>query len=359
MDIIKRTILVVDDTSENIDIMNGILQDTYKIKVALNGKKAIEIAKKSPQPDMILLDIMMPEMDGYEVCRILKNDPITAKIPIIFITAMGAEENEEKGLNLGAVDYIHKPISPSITKARISTHIALSNQNKELERQVSIRTKELNDTRFEIIRRLGRAAEFKDNETGLHVIRMSHYSRLIAEKIVDDIKWTELLFQAAPMHDIGKIGIPDHILLKKGKLDEKEWDIMMKHPEFGADIIGEHTSDILQMAREIILNHHEKWDGSGYPSGLKEENIPLSARIVAIADVFDALTTERPYKHAWSVEEAIEYIYDNSGKHFDPTLVECFQSVISEILEVKSKFAENAEPFRILYQQTIGSKIIS
>ncbi len=340
MDSNKSTILVVDDTPENIDIVTGILHDTYKIKAALNGKKAIEIARKSPHPDMILLDIMMPEMDGYEVCKILKEDPITAKIPIIFVTAMSSEENEEKGLELGAVDYISKPISPSITKARVRTHIALSDQNKELERQVYLRTKELNDTRLEIIRRLGRAAEFKDNETGLHVMRMSHYSRLIAEKVVDDASWTELLFQASPMHDIGKIGIPDTILTKDGKLDEDEWKMMTQHPVYGAKIIGTHESGILQMAREVALNHHEKWDGSGYPSGLKGEDIPLSARIVAIADVFDALTTDRPYKKAWSVEEAIEYIYDNSGKHFDPVLVESFKSVVPKILEIKANFAE-------------------
>ncbi len=340
MDSNKSTILVVDDTPENIDIVTGILHDTYKIKAALNGKKAIEIARKSPHPDMILLDIMMPEMDGYEVCKILKEDPITAKIPIIFVTAMSSEENEEKGLELGAVDYISKPISPSITKARVRTHIALSDQNKELERQVYLRTKELNDTRLEIIRRLGRAAEFKDNETGLHVMRMSHYSRLIAEKVVDDASWTELLFQASPMHDIGKIGIPDTILTKDGKLDEDEWKMMTQHPVYGAKIIGTHESGILQMAREVALNHHEKWDGSGYPNGLKGEDIPLSARIVAIADVFDALTTDRPYKKAWSVEEAIEYIYDNSGKHFDPVLVESFKSVVPKILEIKANFAE-------------------
>lgn len=337
----KSTILVVDDTPENIDILTSILQDTYKIKAALNGERALQVAKKTPQPDMILLDIMMPEMDGYEVCQRLKSDPLTAKIPIIFITAMSGEENEEKGLEMGAVDYISKPISPSITKARIHTHLALSDQNRELERQVSIRTKELNDTRLEIIRRLGRAAEFKDNETGLHVMRMSHYSRLIAETVFGEInEWTELLYQASTMHDIGKIGIPDHILLKPGKLDPDEWAMMMKHSEFGADIIGTHDSDLLAMAYEIALSHHEKWDGTGYPHGLKGDAIPLSARIVAIADVFDALTSDRPYKNGWSVEDTMKYIDENAGKHFDADLVDSFKLILPKILEIKTQFAE-------------------
>lgn len=340
----KSTVLVVDDTPENIDILTSVLQDTYKIKAALNGEKALKIAQKVPQPDMILLDIMMPGMDGYEVCQKLKSDPLTAKIPIIFITAMSSQENEEKGLKMGAVDYISKPISPSITKARIQTHLALSDQNRELERQVFLRTRELHDTRLEIIRRLGRAAEFKDNETGLHVMRMSHYSKLIAESLFGEANdWTELLFQAAPMHDIGKIGIPDNILLKPGKLDEDEWNLMMKHPLFGAEIIGKHESGILAMAYDVALNHHEKWDGSGYPNGLSGEAIPLSARIAAVADVFDALTTERPYKKAWSIEQAMHYIDENSGLHFDPQLVEHFKLVFSKVLEIRAQFPETVD----------------
>lgn len=337
----KQLVLVVDDTPENIDILSNTLRHSYKVKAALNGKKAIQLAKAEPQPDIILLDIMMPDMDGYEVCRTLKTDPLTKRIPIIFITAKAAEEDERKGLELGAVDYITKPISPPIVEARVHTHLALSNQNRLLENKVKQRTEELEKTRLEIIRRLGRAAEYKDNETGMHVIRMSHYSRLLAEAINNDQQWIDLIFHASPMHDIGKIGIPDHILLKPGKLDAEEWTIMQKHPQYGAQIIGDHTSEILKMAKEIALSHHEKWDGSGYPNKLTGEEIPLSGRIVAIADVFDALTTERPYKKAWTVDDALKLITDGAGSHFDPKLVTHFQKIIPSVLAIKKQYAEN------------------
>lgn len=336
----KQTILVVDDTPENIDVLSGILRSEYKVKAALNGEYALKIASGAPKPDMILLDIMMPGMDGYEVCRQLKANPATARIPVIFVTAKNQEEDEKKGLKVGAVDYIRKPISPPIVLARVHTQLALYDQNRVLEQMVRERTEELQQTRLEIIRRLGLAAEFKDNETGLHVIRMSHYSRLIAEEVEHDNEWSDLVFNAAPMHDIGKIGIPDKVLLKPGKLDDEEWKLMRKHPEFGAAIIGKHSSELMQMSREIALSHHEKWNGSGYPYGLKGEEIPLSGRIVAIADVFDALTTERPYKKAWTVENAVKFINKNSGSHFDPNLVPLFHVVMSEILDIKKQHAE-------------------
>lgn len=336
----KQTILVVDDTPENIDVLSGVLRPEYKIKAALNGEYALKIATGAPKPDMILLDIMMPGMDGYEVCSQLKANPATARIPVIFVTAKNQEEDEKKGLALGAVDYITKPISPPIVLARVHTHLALYDQNRVLEQKVRERTEELQQTRLEIIRRLGLAAEFKDNETGLHVIRMSHYSRLIAEVVEHGDKWSDLVFNAALMHDIGKIGIPDKVLLKPGKLDDEEWKLMRKHPEFGAAIIGKHSSELMQMSREIALSHHEKWDGSGYPYGLKGEEIPLSGRIVAIADVFDALTTERPYKKAWTVEDAVKLINENSGSHFDPNLVPLFHVVMPEILDIKEQHAE-------------------
>jgi len=338
--ITKQTVLVVDDTPENIQILNGVLRSHYKIKAAPNGEKALKIAQSASQPDIILLDIMMPKMDGYEVCRELKSNPTTEKIPVIFVTAMAEVEDEKKGLDMGAVDYITKPISPSIVLARVQTHLALYDQTRELEKKVLERTAELNSTRMEIIRRLGRAAEYKDNETGLHVIRMSHYSRLIATHLNANEEWVERLFNAAPMHDIGKIGIPDHHLLKAGNLDNNEWEMMRRHPEFGGEIIGDNDSELLQMAREIAINHHEKWDGSGYPKGLKGEEIPLTARIIAIADVFDALTTERPYKQAWPVENAVSFIDENAGIHFDPDLVAVFHKALSGILVIKEQYAE-------------------
>lgn len=337
----KPVILVVDDTPENIDVLGGLLRDQFKVKAALNGERALKIAEADPQPVMILLDIMMPGMDGYEVCEKLKANPVTAKIPVIFVTAKNQDEDERRGFELGAVDYITKPFSPSVVHARVKTHLALYDQNIALEQKVRERTSELNETRLEIIRRLGRAAEFKDNETGLHVIRMSHYARLIAEALDYGDDFTDLIFNAAPMHDIGKIGIPDHVLLKPGKLDDAEWEVMRKHPEFGAEIIGEHDSELIRLSKEIALTHHEKFDGSGYPKGLKGNEIPISGRIVAIADVFDALTTERPYKKAWSVEDAIKLIDDSSGSHFDPELVAIFHTVLSEVLEIKERYAES------------------
>jgi putative two-component system response regulator len=337
----KQTILVVDDISDNIDVLSSVLRSQYRVKAALNGERALKIANGTSQPDMILLDIMMPGMDGYEVCSKLKANPATAKIPVMFVTAKNQEADEQKGLELGAVDYITKPISPALVQARVQTHLALYDQSRLLEQKVRERTAELQRTRQEIIRRLGRAAEFKDNETGLHVIRMSHYTRLMAEALERGNEWSDLVFNAAPMHDIGKIGIPDKVLLKPGKLDDDEWKLMHQHPEFGAAIIGEHDSELLKMSRDIALAHHEKWDGSGYPYRLKGEEIVLAARIVAIADVFDALTTERPYKKAWEVADAVKLIDENSGSHFDPGLVPLFHKVLPDILKIKKQYAES------------------
>ncbi len=335
-----QTILVVDDIADNIDILRGVLNDKYRVKAAINGMSAIKIAKQIPSPDLILLDVMMPGMDGFDVIKELKEDPHTAHIPVIFVTAKNDIGDEQKGFELGAVDYISKPIRPPVVLARIRTHLALHDQNLALEAKVRERTEELTETRLEIIKRLGRAAEFKDNETGMHVIRMSQYSKLIAEAIHMPDEWCQRLLEAAPMHDIGKIGIPDKILLKPGKLDDEEWAIMKMHTDYGAQIIGEHGSKLMKMARTIAQTHHEKWNGSGYPNGLKGEDIPLESRIVAIADVFDALTTERPYKEAWPVEDSIQLIKDESGEHFDPNLVEAFLQILPAVLEIKDKFAE-------------------
>jgi putative two-component system response regulator len=283
---------------------------------------------------------MMPDVDGHEVCKQLKSDPVTSKIPIIFVTAKNDIRDEQAGFELGAVDYITKPVSPPLVKARVKTHLSLNDQMKHLEKLVQQRTKELNDTRFEIIRRLGRAAEFKDNETGMHVIRMSWFSRFLAEKCGKDEDWCELLFNAAPMHDIGKIGIPDAILLKPGRLNEEEMAIMKKHAEYGAEIIGEHPSPLLQLAKEVAICHHEKWNGKSYPNGLSGEDIPLSARIIAIADVFDALTSERPYKKAWTEEDAIALLEDGAGEHFDPNLVPLFIQCLPRVREIQRQYRD-------------------
>ncbi|GAA4013662.1 two-component system response regulator [Actimicrobium antarcticum] len=339
-DPIPRTILIVDDTPENIDILVYVLAPFYRTKVALSGKKALKIIQAAAPPDLILLDIMMPGLDGYQVCETLKGNPDTRTIPVIFVTAMGEVDDEKKGLELGAVDYITKPINPAIVLARVKTHLALYDQSRELTQQVALRTAELVKTRQQIIRRLGRAAEFKDNETGNHVIRMSHYCRAIARAAGMGPESVDILFNAAPMHDVGKIGIPDNILLKTGKLDRDEWAIMRTHAEIGAKIIGTHSDDLLGTAHMLALCHHEKWDGSGYPRGLKGEEIPLMARIVALADVFDALMSERPYKQAWPVEAAIRHVEEQSGRHFDPALLPAFRAALPEMILVKEKFSD-------------------
>ncbi len=334
--------MVVDDTPEMLDVIAEVLRSEFRVKAARNGERALKIAADDPAPDLILMDVDMPVMNGYQACQQLKANPITKRIPIIFLTSRDQVEDEKKGLELGAVDYITKPISPPIVLARLRTHLALADQQHELEQKVIERTQELNQTRLAVIRQLGRAAEFRDNETGLHVIRMSYYSRLIARAYTQDDGWSELILNAAPMHDIGKIGIPDSILLKPGKLTEEEFAVMRKHAEIGAKIIGDHSSELMKMAKEIALSHHEKWDGTGYPNRISGEATPISGRITAIADVFDALTTARPYKKAWSVADAVAEINLLQGIHFDPQLVPVFHEVLPEILDIKEKYDEPA-----------------
>ncbi|MBF0583264.1 MAG: two-component system response regulator [Magnetococcales bacterium] len=339
-------VLVVDDTKTNIDLLVYLLADQYEVSVALDGETALEVALED-RPDLILLDIMMPDMDGYEVCRRLKLQPETSDIPVIFVTARKEITDETEGFALGAVDYITKPISPPLVKARVATHIQLKQahdavkyQNLILEEKVQQRTVELQETQLAIIRKLGRAAEFRDNETGLHVMRMSHYTHIIGIACGMGKSESALLLHAAPMHDVGKIGIPDNVLLKPGKLSPSEFDIIKTHPEMGADIIGKEESPLLKMAFQIAYTHHEKWDGSGYPRGLSGENIPLVGRICAVADVFDAVTSQRPYKEAWPVPQAVALLQQESGRHFDPALVRLFLDNMTEVLKIKEKFSE-------------------
>ena len=335
----KNCILIVDDKPENLTVMNEILYEEYKVKATTNAEIALKIANSHELPDIILLDIMMPVMDGYEVCRRLKDNKITKNIPVIFFTAKTDDINEAKGFELGAVDYITKPVNPSVVKARIKTHLALHNQNKILEQKVEERTVELKRTRLEIIQRLATAAEYKDHETGMHTIRMSRYCQLVALSygLSEDESLT--ILNASPMHDIGKIGIPDSILLKPGKLDKDEWDIMTKHSIYGAKMLGEDHSELITQARLCALTHHEKWNGKGYPNGLSGEDIPLIGRIAAIADVFDALTSKRPYKNAWSEEDAFKLIENERGEHFDPQLVSVFLENKREIMKIKSRYS--------------------
>ncbi len=323
----RPRLLLVDDEPTNLQVLRHILQADYRLLFATDGARALQVAREQ-LPQLILLYIMMPGMDGYAVCRALKADPATAGIPVIFVTALNDSQDETAGFDVGGVDYLTKPVSPPVVRARVRNHLSL------------VRVDELRETRLQIVQRLGRAAEYKDNETGMHVIRMSHFSQLLALAAGCSPAWAEDLLNAAPMHDVGKIGIPDAVLRKPGPLDADEWATMRRHPEIGAEIIGEHPSGVLQLAREIALAHHEKWDGSGYPRGLAGEAIPLSARIVAIADVFDALTTRRPYKEPWPVQDALDHIAAQAGKHFDPALVALFAPLLPQLLEIRARWAE-------------------
>ncbi|NOH98373.1 two-component system response regulator [Vibrio sp. 99-70-13A1] len=337
----KATVLIVDDTPDNLDVLTGLLKDQYQIRVAKRGAVALKLAQMSPQPDLILLDIMMPEIDGYEVCQILKSQPNTSHIPIIFVTAKISAEDEVKGLSLGAVDYITKPINPAIALQRVAAQLALYHQQKMLYLKVKEQTAEINRSKMEMIERLGRAGEFKDNETGMHVLRMSHFCHVLALACGLSLEDADTLREAAPMHDIGKIGIPDNVLLKQGKLDANEWAIMQTHVAIGVEILGETSgSKLLQVAVQVAQSHHEKWNGQGYPQGLVGEDIPLVARIAAIADVFDALTSERPYKQAWSIEKAVSLLEEEKGQHFDPSLVDLFIENLPQILELKARFKD-------------------
>ena len=335
----RSTVLIVDDTPENISLLNAALKDEYIIKVATRGSKAIEIASSMPV-DIILLDVMMPDMDGFETCRRLKAEPLTSRIPVIFVTAKGEVDDESVGFSCGGVDYISKPVRYPIVRERVRTHLALYNQRLTLEETVRERTAELTETRQEILNRLGRAAEYRDNETGLHVTRVCRYARLIALEYGLPEDEAELLFNAAPMHDVGKIGIPDRILLKVEKLDDDEWQAIKNHCEIGGKIIGEHTSRLLKAAASLALSHHEKWDGSGYPLGLAGSDIPIFSRILAIADVYDALTSKRPYKIAWPIDEAVAEIERQSGRHFDPAVVRAFLTSLPGIHEVHTQFSD-------------------
>jgi putative two-component system response regulator len=324
---LQPLILAVDDEASNLQLLRHILQDHYRLLFAKDAARAIELARQE-QPNLILLDVMMPGMTGYEACRALKADARTAAIPVIFATALSDPNDEVIGFEAGAVDYITKPLSPPIVRARVRTHLSL------------VRVDELKETRLQIVQRLGLAAEYKDNETGLHVIRMSHYARLLARAAGMGEADADDLLHAAPMHDVGKIGIPDRILQKPGALDADEWKIMQSHATIGADIIGVHAHGMLALARNIALTHHEKWNGSGYPRGLTGLEIPLEGRIVAIADVFDALTSARPYKAAWPVEEAVQYLRQQRGQHFDAQLVDLFLEQLPAIVEIKERWAE-------------------
>lgn len=347
------SVLVVDDTPDNISVLRGILGADYSIKVANSGELALEIVA-AQHPDLILLDVMMPGMNGYEVCRQLKSDEATRHIPIIFVTALDDAEDETRGFDLGAADYITKPIKTSVVRARVQAHLALADQRRHLEQLVKERTNELENSYQQLecsnkklaqayldtIKQLGRASDYRDNETGMHVMRVGNFSKLLGLASGFLESQAEMLMYASMMHDIGKIGVRDHILLKPGKLTEEEFAVIKQHSEIGAKIIGDHDAEVMKMAKQISLAHHEKWNGKGYPRGLSGENIPIVGRIVAIADVFDALTSDRPYKKAWTIEDALELIEKEAGQHFDPELARLFLGMETELRLIAAEYSD-------------------
>jgi putative two-component system response regulator len=357
----KPVIMVVDDTPQNLMLMTELLREDYRVIVANGGERALKLAHGDHPPDLILLDIMMPDMDGYEVIRRLKADPVTLHIPVIFLTAKSEVEDETLGLQLGAVDYITKPISPPIVQARVKTHLALKatadflrDKSAFLEAEVQRRTRQVQAVQDVTVLAMSSMAETRDNETGNHILRTQRYVRRLAEQLrshprfrsVLSDDYIEQLYKSAPLHDIGKVGIPDHILLKPGRLTPEEFEIMKTHTTIGYEsIVRAEKSlgmelDFLQIAKEIALSHQEKWDGSGYPQGLKGEAIPVSARLMAVADVYDALISRRVYKAPMPHEDTLLVMQQGRGTHFDPDVLDAFEQTHEDFRAIAASFTD-------------------
>ncbi len=354
-------ILIVDDSPANIAIINEVAKPFWRTRIATSGEKALKLAQMDPKPDLVLLDIVLPDMDGYDICQTLKANPETHDIPIVFLTAKREEQDEAMGFALGAVDYIAKPFSPPIVEARIRNHLMLrearlllKNQNATLERKVAERTYELAQVRDATILAMASLAETRDNETGNHIRRTQNFIRSLAVALkgyprfaaqLDD-ETIDLLYKSAPLHDIGKVGIPDSILLKPGPLTADEFEVMKRHTLIGRDAILaaesklDSANSFLALARDIAVSHHEKWDGSGYPQGLSGEAIPLSARLMAIADVYDALISKRAYKPAFTHEKSMSIIAEGKGRHFDPDATDAFLSIAKEVHHFANAFSD-------------------
>ncbi|MFO1380382.1 MAG: two-component system response regulator [Chitinivorax sp.] len=354
--LMQATVLIVDDVPENLAMLGELLRDAhYQVRVANSGRAALRFAAQQPRPDLILLDVMMPEMDGYQVLLALRDDPATRDIPVVFLTALDDSRDEQRGLELGAADYISKPIQPSVVLARVRTQLEakqardlLRGQNAFLEAEVARRMAENDLIQAVSIRALAHLAEIRDPETGNHILRTQGYVELLARRLQQHPRFSAtlseryitLLARSAPLHDLGKVGIPDAILLKPGKLDADEWEIMQTHAMLGATAIEQAECDIdkpvafLRLAKEIARWHHERWDGCGYPDGLQGEAIPLAARLMALADVFDALISRRVYKPPMSLEQARGIIAAGRGTHFDPDVTDAFLDAFEQIAAV-------------------------
>ena len=360
----SATVLVVDDTPDNLSLMSGILKNSYRLKVANSGEKALKIARSENKPDLILLDIMMPEMSGYEVCTALKGDRATRDIPVIFLTSLIDMEEERKGLDLGAVDFITKPVNPPILLARVATHIKikaasdfLRDKNEFLQQEVRRRTRDMEAIQDVTIQALASLAETRDSETGNHIRRTQHYVKLLAEKLRDhprfrdflDDPTIELLYKSAPLHDIGKVGIPDRVLLKPARLTPEEFEVMKTHTTLGRDAIQSAEDHLgieapfLRYAKEMAYSHQEKWDGSGYPEGLSGDDIPMSGRLMAVADVYDALVRRRVYKAPIAHTVAMEIMIEGRGQHFDPDILDAFVAMEDEVRTIAARFHDTSE----------------
>lgn len=346
----RQRILIVDDTPANIHVLMETLKDDYAIIVATTGPKALTLASGPSPPDLILLDVMMEGMDGYEVCRRLKADVRTQDLPVIFVTTLGQVEDEARGLDLGAVDYITKPINPSIVKARVRNHLELKAHRDNLEQLVADQVQSISSSRLSTIFALSKLAESRDDDTGQHLERTQIYCEMVARRLMRkssfpdqiDERFIETIYWASPLHDVGKVAVPDQVLCKNGKLTEEEFEVMKSHTLRGSETLRLVTenypdNDFIMMGLAIARSHHEKWDGTGYPDGLAGEQIPLAARIMAVADVYDALTSKRCYKDALTHEQAAEIILADSGTHFDPRVVEAFCEIAAEVDAVRAR----------------------
>jgi len=355
------TILIVDDEPTNLHLLTSLLRSEYQVRAASSGESAMRAAMSEPRPDLVLLDVMMPGMDGYAVLEKLREDPLTRGIPVVFLTALAEAASEARGLQLGAADYITKPINPVVVLARVRTQLQakqardwMQDQNATLEAEVARRMAENDQTQFVTIRALAHLAETRDPETGNHINRTQGYVHLLALRLKEHPHFAafltprniDLMTKSAPLHDIGKVGIPDNILQKPGPLTPKEWEIMKTHSRLGSDAVDQAETDaekpleFLALAKEIAHWHHEKWDGSGYPDGLAGEAIPISARLMALADVFDALISPRVYKLPMSFAEARDIISAGRGKHFDPDVVDAFLASFDEFVAIAKKYRE-------------------
>jgi len=361
----QHTVLIVDDDATNLAILSRLLRGHYRVLAARSGPAALAVVRTLPFPDIVLLDIMMPDMSGYEVLKQLQADPTTAHIPVIFLTSLAEQKDEELGLQLGAADYVTKPIQPGTLMARVQTQLLakqardwLRDQNAALDAEVSRRMEENDLIERVTIRALAHLAEIRDPETGNHILRTQSYVATLANRLASYPRFAatltptniDRLTKSAPLHDIGKVGIPDHILRKPGPLSPEEWTVMKTHAKLGSDAIESAEADVerpvpfLKLAKEIAHWHHEKWDGSGYPDGLKWDAIPVSARLMALADVFDALINARVYKPAFSMEQARSIIVAGSGQHFDPDVVTAFETDFDQFVAIARRYADPHEP---------------